>query len=107
MPGGPRSFTDIMTRIVRTLEQFEIRWVTPVAVFGSDNAVSMRAFTRQGLAVCVNRPNHEGMAKIIGAEPQMSVACRSQRVIMTDRDPGAPDISSTDIRNGKEHQHGH
>lgn len=98
MPGGPRSFTDNMIRIVRTLEQLEVRWVTPIAVFGSDNAVSMRAFARHGYAVCVNRPGHEDPVKRIAAEPPMTQALRSRRVLIADRDPEAPDISSTDIR---------
>lgn len=98
MPGGPRSFTDNMIRIVRTLEQLEVRWVTPIAVFGSDNAVSMRAFAQYGHAICVNRPGHEDPGKRIAAEPQMVQAIRSGRVIITDRAPDAPNISSTDIR---------
>jgi nicotinic acid mononucleotide adenylyltransferase len=99
MPGGPRSFTDNMIRIVRTLEQLEVRWVTPIAVFGSDNAVSMRAFARYGYAICINRPRHEDPVKRIAAEPQMASALRSSRVVIADRDPDALDISSTDIRN--------
>jgi nicotinic acid mononucleotide adenylyltransferase len=99
MPGGPRSFTDNMIRIVRTLEQLEVRWVTPIAIFGSDNAVSMRAFARYGHAICINRPRHEDPVKRIAAEPQMAPALRSGRVVIANRDPDAPDISSTDIRN--------
>lgn len=99
MPGGPRSFTDNMIRIVRTLEQLEVRWVTPIAVFGSDNAVSMRAFAQYGHAVCINRPGHEDPIKRIAAEPQMAHALRARRVVIADRAPEAPAISSTDIRN--------
>lgn len=102
MPGGPRSFTDNMIRIVRTLEQLEVRWVTPIAVFGSDNAVSMRAFARHGYAVCVNRPGHEDPVKRIAAELQMAQALRTGRVVIADRAPDAADISSTDIRNSGE-----
>lgn len=97
MPGGPRSFTDIMTRIVNTLEASEIRNVTPVAVFGSDNGVSMRAFARWGQAVCVIRPGHEQEADRYIAEPQMKTALRQRRVLITERDDRTV-ISSSDIR---------
>lgn len=97
MPDGPRSFTDIMIRIINTLEATEIRNVTPVAVFGSDNGVSMRAFSRWGRAVCVIRPGHDQEAERYIAEPQMKMALRERRVLITERDDRTV-ISSSDIR---------
>ncbi|MEV6415683.1 hypothetical protein [Kribbella sp. NPDC051718] len=98
MPGGPRSFTDVMRRIVNTLNSLEIRNVTPVAVFGSDNGVSMRAFCRYGRCVCVIRPKHEHEADAYLNEPQMRLALREGRVLIAQRHAGG-EISSTDIRN--------
>ncbi|BBY46633.1 hypothetical protein MARA_00630 (plasmid) [Mycolicibacterium arabiense] len=97
MPGGPRSFTDIMIRLVRTLEAAQIRNVTPVAVFGPDNGISMRAFARAGQAVCVIRPGHEDEAKPYEAEPQMKAALRQKRVIVATREHNTI-ISSSEIR---------
>ncbi|ACY24011.1 hypothetical protein Gbro_4898 (plasmid) [Gordonia bronchialis DSM 43247] len=98
MPGGPRSFTDVMLRLSNTLEAAEIRNVTPVAVFGSDNAVSMRAFSRYGHAVCVIRPKHEMDVEPYVAETPMRGAIRGRRVLVVAR-ADTTDISSTNIRN--------
>lgn len=100
MPGGPRSFTDIMTRILNTLGASQIRNVTAVAVFGSDNGVSMRAFARWGQAVCVIRPGHEDEAAPYILEPQMKTALRQRRVLIAQREDRTV-ISSSDIRNEK------
>lgn len=97
MPGGPRSFTDIMIRIVNILEVSQIRNVTAVAVFGSDNGVSMRAFARFGQAVCVIRPGHEQEAERFILEPQMKTALRQRRVLVAHREDKT-EISSSEIR---------
>jgi hypothetical protein len=97
MPGGPRCFTDIMTRTSNILVAAGLRGVTPVAVFGSDNGVSMRAFAQYGQAVCVIRPNHEDEADRYIAEPQMKVALRQRRVLIAQREDKTV-ISSSDIR---------
>lgn len=103
--GGPRSFTDIMWRVSRTLDSFEIRGVTPVAVFGSDNASSMRAFARWGRGVCVMRPRHEEPAREFAAESQMTEAIRSRRVLLAQRPDGSTALSSTDIRKSAKGPH--
>lgn len=97
MPGGPRSFTDIMMRLSNTLLASEIRHVTPVAVFGSDNGISMRAFAIWGRAVCVIRPKHEDEADEYFAEPQMKKAIRERRVLLVEREDLSV-ISSSAIR---------
>lgn len=101
MPGGPRSFTDVMRRLANTLASFEFRNVTPIAVFGSDNAVSMRAFARYGRCICVERPGHESISEEIFTEPQMRDAIRERRVLTTARKTGGGEISSTAIRAGR------
>jgi nicotinic acid mononucleotide adenylyltransferase len=100
MPQGPRAFTDVMIRLVNTLASFGIRNVEPTAVFGSDNASSMRAFCRYGRAICVLRPRYEHEADTYRNEPQMRRALREHRVLIATR-PNDEDISSTDIRNNR------
>jgi hypothetical protein len=97
MPGGPRCFTDIMIRTSNILNAAGLRGVTPVAVFGSDNGVSMRAFSQYGRAVCVIRPGHANEADRYIAEPQMKVALREGRVLIAQRTDDRV-ISSSEIR---------
>ncbi|OZF39601.1 hypothetical protein [Rhodococcus sp. 14-2483-1-2] len=99
--GGPRSFSQSLIRISRTLHDIAIRDYTLFYVFGADNAVSMRAFSVSGYAVCVLRPGVEESddsgASRYASEPQMREAIRQKRVLIVNRE-SSEDISSTMIR---------
>lgn len=94
---GTRSFTDVTTRLKRTLEVFGLFNVEVIYVLGGDNAASLMAFAAYGHVVCVRRPGYESATLPFEQDPRLRKGIREGRIIICDRDDQTV-ISSTQLR---------